>query len=447
MIIYDLLIKNARIIDPSCNMDETGDLLIADGRINKIGRDFKEAAHQTIDATGLIACPGFIDLHCHLRQPGFEHKETIATGSAAASRGGFTSICCMPNTDPAIDNATTVSLVKKIAAAEAPEITILPIGCITVGRAGNTITDIHELYSAGCAGFSDDGCSVASPYLLAQAMETAASTGLPIIEHCEDADLARNGQMNDGWVAARLGLKGIPAAAEETIVARDIMLAEMTGARLHLTHISTSGSVELVRSAKRKGLKVTADVTPHHLTLTEERVIKGSLKSSASPAYDTNAKINPPLRTANDIKALVAGLTDGTIDAIATDHAPHAEEDKLCEFESAAFGITGFETAFGVLMSLVHEGMLSLKTLISCLTWNPARILEHMRMDIGTLATGSYADIALLDLDHEWTVDLNKMLSKGKNMPYTGRLLKGIVIGTIYHGSIASKADILKVTN
>jgi dihydroorotase len=442
----DLLIKNVRIIDPASSIDKTGDIFISGGVIKQIGPNLSCSASSTIDATGLIACPGFIDLHCHLRQPGYENKETIASGAAAASRGGFTTICCMPNTNPPLDNATTIDYVKNVAAIGSPHISILPIGCITKDRAGKELSEMAEMCEAGCIGFSDDGSSVNNAKLMSLAMETARSIGLPLIEHCEDPNLSHDGQMNDGWVAARLGLTGIPAAAEESIVSRDISLAEMTGAKLHLTHISTKGSVELVRNAKMKGLAVTADVTPHHLTLTEERVISGKDAKGVSLAYDTNAKVNPPLRTATDIDALVAGLNDGTIDAIATDHAPHASEDKLCEFELAAFGISGFETAFGSLMTLVHSGKIKLNTLIACLTSRPAKIINFTNGITGEIKQSGRADIVLLDINREWTVDPENMLSKGKNTPYVGQQFKGIVTATIHQGEIAYKDNSMRIS-
>jgi dihydroorotase len=432
-----LLIKNARIIDPAANVDETGSILIKDGVIQQTGNNITESAPQVIDATGLVACPGFIDLHCHLREPGFEEKETVASGAAAASRGGFTTICCMPNTNPPLDNAAVIDYVNNIAARHSSRITILPVGCLTRNREGKETTDMPELAGAGCAAFSDDGSPVSNSRIMALAMEKAAGTGLPVIDHCEDLELSRGGQMHDGWVAARLGLKGIPAMAEESVTARDIALAEMTGARLHITHVSTRGAVELIRIAKSKGLPVTADVTPHHLALTDERIAGNPLNPGEALAYDTLAKVNPPLRTAADIAALVRGINDGTIDAIATDHAPHTVEDKLCEFEMAAFGISGFETAFGVLMTLVREGKISLNTLIACMTSGPSRILINKFGRTGSIKVASIADIALLDLNREWTVDKGNFLSKGKNTPFDGYRLKGMVVATIHRGEIA----------
>ena len=441
-----LLVKNARIIDPDNNVDAAGNILIKDGIIQQIGSKITESAPQVIDAAGLVACPGFIDLHCHLREPGFEEKETVASGSAAASRGGFTTICCMPNTNPPLDDATAIDYVNTAAAGHSSRITVLPVGCITKKREGKELTDMPELAAAGCAGFSDDGSPVSSSRLMELAMIRAASIGLPVIDHCEDLELSRGGQMNDGWVAARLGLKGIPAAAEESIIARDIALAEKTGAKLHITHVSTRGAVDLVRTAKSRGLCITADVTPHHLTLTEDRVAHDTLNPGGALAYDTLAKVNPPLRTAADIAALIQGLKDGTIDAIATDHAPHTLEDKLCEFEMAAFGISGFETAFAVVMMLVQAGKISLDTLIARMTSGPSRILVNKFGRTGSLKVGSSADIALLDINREWVVDKRNFLSRGKNTPYDGCTLKGQVIATIHRGEIAYQHTSLGIT-
>ncbi|MGA2367306.1 MAG: dihydroorotase [Dehalococcoidia bacterium] len=437
MISKSILIKNARIIDPSQGIDEKMDILIEDGLIKSSGANLKAPAAVIIQADGLVACPGFIDLHCHLREPGFEEKETIASGAAAAIRGGYTTVCCMPNTNPPLDNAATVDFVRKTAASQAPLITVLPVGCITKGRAGKELTDMSELADAGCAGFSDDGSPVSNSQLMLLAMRCAAGLEIPIIDHCEDLDLSRGGHLHDGWVAARLGIKGIPAAAEETMVARDIALAEMTGAILHLTHISTRGSVDIIRSARARGLKISADVTPHHLTLTEERIIASPAEPDVPLIYDTNAKVNPPLRTAADIEALIQGINDKTITSVSTDHAPHASEDKLCEFELAAFGISGFETAFAALMTLVHSGKIKLNTLIALLTCGPASVLQHEYGITGTLKAGSRADVALLDISREWTLDEANMLSQGKNTPFKGQQFKGMVAGTIHAGEIA----------
>lgn len=429
----ELLIKNARVIDPSQDMDENCDILIAGGVIKDIAKNLSSTGGQSIDACGLIACPGFIDLHCHLREPGYEQKETITTGAAAAAHGGFTTICCMPNTNPPIDTAATVNYIKNTAALKAPRVNVFSIGCLTKNRAGKELSEMAELAAAGCVGFSDDGDSVSNSQLMLLAMRNAAQLGLPIIDHSEDRVLTEGGHLHDGWVAARLGIKGSPSAAEESMIARNIALAEVTGVHLHFTHISTRGSVELIRTARRKGLNVTCDVTPHHLTLTQERVMQRPAKQGISLSYDTRAKVNPPLRTSDDIKALVDGINDGIIQVIATDHAPHTIEDKLCEFEMAPFGISGFETAFGVLMTLVHSGQIMLNTLLRCLTCNPAAILAQAKAT-GSLRPGSPADLVLLDLNHEWTVDTAKMFSLGKNNPWEGQVLKGMVAATFYNG-------------
>jgi dihydroorotase len=437
MISRSILIKNARVIDPSQGIDERMDIQIEDGLIKSLGANLKASASVTIQAEGLVACPGFIDLHCHLREPGFEDKETIASGAAAAIHGGYTTICCMPNTNPPLDNAATVDFVRKTAVSQAPLITVLPVGCITKGRAGKELTDMSELADAGCAGFSDDGSPVSSSQLMLLAMRCAAGLEIPIIDHCEDLDLSRRGHLHDGWVAARLGIKGIPAAAEESMVARDIALAEMTGAMLHLTHISTRGSVEIIRSARARDVRVSADATPHHLTLTEERIIASPAEPGIPLIYDTNAKVNPPLRTSSDIEALIQGINDRIITSISTDHAPHASEDKLCEFELAAFGISGFETAFAALMTLVHSGKIKLNALIALLTCGPAAVLQHKYGITGTLKAGSRADVALLDISRKWTLDEANMLSQGKNNPFKGQQFKGMVAGTIHAGEIA----------
>ncbi len=432
-----LLIQGGRIIDPAQGIDETGNLLIADGKIAWLGRNGEQppqADFALLNAKGLLVCPGFIDLHCHLREPGFEEKETIATGTRAAARGGFTTVCCMPNTQPAIDSQSVVDYVKSKAAAEGA-VRVLPIGCITRGRRGTELADMGELASAGVVGFSDDGSPVMNSRLMRNAMDYSRTFGLPVIDHCEDTVLTEGGQMNEGVVATRLGLPGIPGAAEESMVARDIALAELTGAWLHIAHVSTAGSVELVRHAKEKGVKITAEVTPHHLTLTEE----------SCNGYDTSAKVNPPLRTRKDIKALIQGLKDNVIDAIATDHAPHTGVDKLCEFAYAPPGISGLETAFGSLMALVHGAEIDLNTLISKLTAEPAKIIGDRFGKLGTLEVGAGADVVLLDPDREWVVDVKAFASKGRNTPLAGATLKGSVMATMYQGKFVYRDDALKV--
>jgi len=423
-----LLIKDGRIIDPSQKTDEVGSLLVAEGKISWRGKGEEappETDYEVLDAKGLVVCPGLIDLHSHLRDPGYEEKETIASGSRAAARGGFTTICCMPNTNPPLDNQTAVEYIKSTAAAEGV-VRVLPIGCISKGRKGKELAEMGELAAAGVIAFSDDGEPALNSYIMRQALDYSRAFELPITDHCEDTILTEGGQMNEGVLSAKLGLRGIPNAAEDIIVARDLALAELTGGWIHIAHTTTEGAVELIRRAKEKGINVTAEVTPHHLTLTEERVI----------GYNTNAKVNPPLRTERDIEALIQGLNDNTIDIIATDHAPHTEGDKLCEFALAPFGISGLETAFGSLMSLVHNKKLSLTTLIAKLTFEPAKILGGKHGQLGTLAVGAPADVTVFDPDREWVVDTKDFASKGKNTPLAGEKLKGKVIATIYQGKI-----------
>jgi len=428
-----LLIQNGHIIDLSQGIDQIGSLLVTEGNISWLGGEEdvpSQRDYDIINARRLIVCPGLIDLHCHLRQPGFEDKETIATGTRAAARGGFTTICCMPNTNPPLDNRATVDYVKSVAVKEGV-ITVLPIGCVSKGRKGEELAEFGELASAGVVAFSDDGQLVKNSRLMRQALEYSSNLDLPIIDHCEDTTLTDGGVMNEGIISTRLGLRGMPAAAEEIIVARDLALAQLTGGWLHIAHVSTEGSVDLIRRAKDKGIKVTAEATPHHLTLTEEKVI----------GYDTNAKVNPPLRTKRDVQALIQGLKDNVIDVIATDHAPHTEADKRCNFTLAPFGISGFETALGSLMSLVHDGHITLTTLISKLTHEPARIIKHDKL--GTLAIGAPADVTIFDPDMEWIVDTKAFASKGKNTPLAGSVLKGKVMATISQGKLVYKDNSL----
>jgi len=432
-----LLIQGGKIIDPSQGIEAIGNLLISEGKVSWRGKGEETPPHadyDTLNAKGLVVCPGIIDLHCHLRQPGDEEKETIASGTSAAARGGFTTICCMPNTNPPLDNQTAVEFIKSKSASEGV-VRVLPIGCISKGRKGKELAEMGELASAGVIAFSDDGEPVLSSYLMRQALDYSHAFDLPIIDHCEDKTLTEGGQMNEGVISTRLGLRGIPNAAEEIMVARDLALAQLTGGRLHIAHVSTEGSVELIRRAKEKGIKVTAEVTPHHLTLTEEKIL----------GYDTNAKVNPPLRTKRDIKALIQGLKDNTIDIIATDHAPHTEADKLCEFDLAPFGISGFETALGSLMSLVHGGELSLVTLINKLTHEPAKIIGNRYGSLGTLVTGAPADVTILDPNLEWVVEPKAFASKGRNTPLTGERFRGRVMATIYQGKLVYKDDSIKV--
>lgn len=446
-----LSIRGGRVIDTANGTDAIADVLIVDGRIAAVGPDAGAEAEQSVDAQGLVVCPGFVDVHCHLREPGFEHKETIASGTAAAARGGFTTVCAMPNTEPPSDSAATIELVLAMARQHGI-VRVLPVGCVTRQRAGRELADMAELAAAGAVAFSDDGSPVADAHLMRRALEYAGMLGLPVIDHCEEPSLAAGGVVHEGWVSTRLGLRGIPAAGEQAMVARDIALAEETGAHVHIAHLSAAGSVELVRRAKARGAPVTAEVTPHHLTLTHESVMLGppgapgrpAADLRTSPAYDTNAKVNPPLRTEDDIRACAAGLLDGTIDCVATDHAPHAIQDKLCEFDAAAFGISGLETALGLCMTLVRDAgarghaPLTLPTLVERLTIGPVRALglERRIPGLGTLSVGAPGDVALLDPEAEWVVNPGDFVSKGKNTPLAGRTLRGRVVATVYGGRV-----------
>ncbi len=432
-----LLIYSGRIIDPGRHVDETGSLLITEGKIAWSGSGQAipslPDSCDVLHAEGLVVCPGFIDLHCHLRQPGYEEKETIATGTQAAARGGFTTVCCMPNTNPPLDNRATVDYVKSVAAREGA-IRVLPVGCVSRGGKGEELADMDELASAGVIGYSDDGAPVTSAHLMRQALDYSRALNLPIIDHCEDTALTAGGQINEGIISLKMGLRGMPAAAEEFMVHRDLALArQLPGCRLHIAHVSTGGSVELIRHARETGIGVTAEVTPHHLTLTEEEAL----------GYNTDAKVNPPLRTGRDIQALVQALKDNVIDIIATDHAPHAKVDKQCDFTVAAFGISGFETALGSLMRLVHYGKLPLATVIAKLTSEPARIINDDRL--GTLRDSAMADITIFDLNREWVVDTAAFASKGRNTPLAGKVLKGKVMATISGGKLVYRDDSIKI--
>ena len=444
-----LAIRGGRVLDPASGQDGVADVLIEDGVVAAVGKDTGKGTGETVDASGLVVCPGFVDVHTHLREPGFEHKETIETGTQAAARGGFTTVCAMPNTEPPVDSAADVDFVLR-RAAETGVVRVLPIGCVTKGRAGHELAELAELAQAGAVAFSDDGSPVADAGLMRRALEYAGMLRVPVIDHCEDPALA-GGVMHEGWVATRLGLRGVPAAAEETMVARNIALAEATGCRVHLAHVSTAGAVELVRRAKERGLPVTAEVTPHHLALTHELVM-GAAEAPGGPsaavatalrtslAYDTNAKVNPPLRSPEDVAACVAGLLDGTLDCIATDHAPHASQDKLCEFDVAAMGISGLETALALCLTV-----LPLETVVERLTVAPARALglDARIPGLGTLAKGAPGDVALIDPTTEWTVEPSAdggFASKGRNTPLAGRTLTGKVMGTVYGGKLVWQA-------
>lgn len=425
-----VLIKGGHVIDPSEGINGVRNILIEDGRIKGYPKDTKKLEGdpriRVIDAKGLIVSPGFIDLHVHLREPGFEHKETIRTGCEAAASGGFTSVVCMPNTNPVNDNASVTEYILLKARTEGI-VNVFPIGAITKGESGEALAEIGEMYEAGCVGISDDGRPVMNSRIMRLAMEYAMAFGIPVISHAEDLNLSANGVMNEGFTSTVLGLRGIPNASEEVMVARDITLAELTGAHLHIAHVSTSGSVRLIRDAKRRGVRVTAEATPHHFTLTDKAVL----------GYDTNAKVNPPIRGERDVEAIKEGLRDGTIDVIATDHAPHTEDEKKVEFDLAPFGISGLETALPLSLRLVSDGVLTLQEMVEKLTINPARIIG---IDRGTLRVGATADVVIFDPDREVTVDRERFRSKGKNTPFHGWRLSGCVLYTIVGGKVVFSA-------
>jgi dihydroorotase len=419
----NLLIKNGQVIDPANKVDGKLDILVSDGKIAKLGKPGSISADgaQMIDATGSLVVPGLIDMHVHLREPGFEYKETIATGTAAAKAGGFTSVCCMPNTNPVNDNRSVYEFI--LSQAKNASARVHPIGAITKGSRGEELAEMSELHAAGCPAVSDDGRPVMNASVMRRAMEYSKIFDMLLISHCEDTALSDKGVMNEGLVSTELGLRGIPRAAEEVMTGRDIALAELTGARLHIAHVSTTGSVRMVRNAKGRGIKVTAETCPHYFSLTQEAV----------RGYNTMAKMNPPLRTAEDVAAIKQGLRDGTIDVIATDHAPHAADEKSGEFDYAPFGIVGLETALGLALNLVGEGILSLAEVIRKFSATPAAILK---LDKGTLSVGADADITIIDPNKEWTVDASRFRSKSRNTPFNGWKLRGMAVQTIVGGRI-----------
>jgi len=430
-------IRNGRLIDPSQRRDEVVDVVLVDGRVDSyLGTTETGQFDREIDVTGLIVAPGFVDLHTHLREPGFEDKETVATGTHAAAAGGFTTVCAMPNTNPTMDTANDIVFVIE-AARRAGFARVFPLGTVTRGEQGKALSDSGEMAQAGAIAFSDDGKPVYDARLMRYALTNSLKHHKPIVNHCEEPAIADGGVMHEGRISDLLGLKGQPAAAEEVMIARDIELARQTGGRLHLAHISTEGSVKLLRAAKRDGVAVTAEVTPHHLTMTEEWVL-GNVDGGSGPSarrgpYDTRTKVNPPLRREEDRQAMVAALAEGLVDVIATDHAPHRSIDKDCTYDEAAFGISGLETALGSLMKLVDAGQVSLLDVIARLTVDPCRIFD---LPYGSLAVGQAADLVIFDPAATWVVSAQDFKSKGKNTPLDGHALKGLVRYTLVGGEV-----------
>jgi dihydroorotase len=416
------------VIDPASGFESIADLALENGRIAALGANLDFANAEVYDASGLIVAPGFIDIHVHLREPGIEHAETIETGARAAAAGGFTSICCMPNTAPVNDSATVTSYIvdraRKFAVTN-----VFPIGAITKGSAGEELAAIGSMKNAGIVAISDDGRPVMNARVMRRAMEFARSLDLPVIDHCEDLNLSAGGDMHEGLTSTRLGLRGIPASSEDVMVARDILLAESTGARFHVAHISSRNSVAMVAHAKKLGLPVTCEATPHHFAITDADVA----------SYDSNYKMKPPLRSSCDVEAVIEGVVSGAIDAIATDHAPHPGSEKMQEFEKCPFGILGLETALGLsLEKLVQTGRISLGAMVALFTTGPSRVL---RLDRGTLAAGAPADVTIFSTDVEWTYDVNQSFSKSRNSPFNGRTFRGGPMATIVSGNIIWRRD------
>ena len=419
-----LLIKNGRVVDPASGLDAKRDVLVHDERIAAIEPAIESTGAQVYDATGLIVAPGFVDIHVHLREPGIEHAETIESGTRAAAAGGFTAVCCMPNTLPVNDSAQVTSFIVERARRTAA-VHVHPIGAISKGSKGERLADVGAMRGEGAVAISDDGLPVMNSGLMRRAMKYAASFGMTVIDHCEDLDLSAGGDIHEGIKSMRLGLGGIPASAEDVMVARDIILAAETGARIHIAHISTANSIAMVRHAKKLGLPVTAEVTPHHFALTDEQI----------PGYDSNYKMRPPLRTGDDIAAAIEGLVDGTIDCIATDHAPHTGHTKMQEFERCPFGVTGLETSLSLgLQALFHTGKVDLSHLVRLYTNGASACLNLGR---GALRMGGPADITVFSTEREWAYDVGKTLSKSKNSPFGGAVFRGGPVATIVAGRFA----------
>jgi len=424
-----LLLRGGRVIDPGRGLDAVADVLIDDRRIAAVGVGLGTPDGATVqDVSGRVVAPGLVDVHVHLREPGNEDEETVASGARAAAVGGFTALCAMPNTDPVTDNQAAVGFILR-QSLRAGGAQVHPVGAVSVGQRGEQLAEFGEMVGAGAVAVSDDGRPVVSSHLMRTALEYARTFGIPVADHCDDPTLSAGGVMHEGLVATRLGLKGIPAAAEEIMVARDCLLAELTGGHVHLCHVSTRGSVELIRRARERGARVTAEVTPHHLSLTHQ----------ACEAYDTHAKMNPPLREEADVDALRRALAEGVIDCIASDHAPHAYDEKEAAFDDAPFGVIGLETAFGVAHTeLVCGGVLSLPALIARMSTAPARLFG---LPGGTLAPGVAADLVVLDVTARWTVDAGRFLSKSRNTPFQGRVLTGRALATIVSGRVVHEGD------
>lgn len=419
-----LLIKGGLVVDPARNLEEVRDVLVEGGKIAALEPPGAIApeGRRVIAAQGLVVAPGLVDMHVHLREPGEEYKETIETGARAAVQGGFTAVACMPNTKPVNDTASVTRFILEQAKA-AGLARVYPVGAISMGSLGQNLSEYGDQKEAGVVALSDDGYPVMNSMVMRRALEYARTFDLPVISHCEDLELRSHGVMHEGRVSLELGLKGIPSAVEEIMIFRDLVLTQLTGARLHIAHVSAYGSVALIRQAKAAGLTVTAETAPHYFSLTEEAVL----------GYDTACKVNPPLRTAQDLLAIKEGLADGTLDAIASDHAPHTSLEKDLEFEAAAFGLIGLETSLGLSLKLVHDGILTLSQLVAGMSANPARILD---VPGGTLAPGSPADITLIDLNREWQVDAHRFASKSRNCPFHGWTLKGKAVMTIVGGRV-----------